>query len=253
MNFELGRCENILVVGAGHGIGHAIVEEILSCNSSAHIFATYRLNSMATGLLNLKESYSKQITLFNLDPTNDSALKELAIDLKSKNIQLDMIINCVGLLHGEGISPEKSLRNFNTQEFLQVMLVNSCVTPLLAKHFESLFSNHKTTAFLTLSAKVGSIEDNRIGGWYSYRASKAALNMLIKNIAIEFSRKKKDCLVLAIHPGTTKTNLSIPFIKNTQYKIHSPRETAVNILNIMKKNNLNSGNFISWDGLEIPW
>jgi NAD(P)-dependent dehydrogenase (short-subunit alcohol dehydrogenase family) len=110
------------------------------------------------------------------------------------------------------------------------------------------------SVFATISAKVGSISDNRLGGWYAYRASKAALNMFIKNIAIEFARNKKKIILLSLHPGTTKTELSEPFTKNTKYQLHTPIETAKNLLSVIENKTLDdSGKFFSWDGEELPW
>jgi NAD(P)-dependent dehydrogenase (short-subunit alcohol dehydrogenase family) len=160
----------------------------------------------------------------------------------------------VGLLHSNTIQPEKSIHRFDPANFLEIMRVNAIVTPLLGKHFLQRFNADTITAFLSISAKVGSIDDNKMGGWHSYRASKAALNMLVKNLAIECKRKYKNCIVLAIHPGTTKTDLSSPFIDRTAYKVHTPFETAENIMNILKSTTLNdTGSFYSWNGSKISW
>ena len=107
---------------------------------------------------------------------------------------------------------------------------------------------------VTISAKVGSISDNKLGGWYGYRASKSALNMFIKNISIEYKNRKAPCIALAIHPGTTDTELSKPFIARSKLTIHTPEQTAENILNVIDSKRLeDSGKFLSWDGTEIAW
>ena len=248
--FQLNQAKNILIVGAGHGIGLALVECFK--DKAVNVFATYRLESKAQDLLKLSQTYS-HIQSIQLDPTNES---EIESEIKKiPNVSLDLIINCVGLLHTESITPEKSLRDFNAESFMEIMRVNTLVSVLLAKHCHKLFNPNNTCAFVSLSAKLGSISDNQMGGWYSYRASKAALNMLMKNIAIEFKRLRKKVIVMAIHPGTTKTALSEKFIQHTNYKIHTPKETAQNILSVID-NQVSAtfeAKFLSWDGTELSW
>jgi NAD(P)-dependent dehydrogenase (short-subunit alcohol dehydrogenase family) len=248
--FKLSEAKNILIVGAGHGIGLALVEYFK--DKDVNVFATYRLEHKAKDLLELSQTYP-HIKSIQLDPTIESEIETEIENIPSSS--LDLVINCVGLLHTESITPEKSLRDFNPESFMEIMRVNALVTPLLAKHCHKLFNPNKACAFVSLSAKLGSISDNQMGGWYSYRASKAALNMLIKNIAIEFKRLRKKVIVLAIHPGTTKTALSEKYIQHTNYKIHTPQETALNILSVI--DNQASENFeakfLSWDGTELSW
>lgn len=244
--------DHALIIGAGHGIGLSITQELLENYSHVNIHATYRILEHAHSLLELQRIYPQRLHLTCLDPVEENQIKEYAEALKSKHIKLDLVINCVGLLHDETIKPEKSLRNFDPSHFMKVMMVNALVTPLLGKHFIHLLSEE--AIFAALSAKVGSIKDNGLGGWYSYRASKAALNMLIKNMAIEFKRQKPKCIVLAIHPGTTQTSLSSPFLGNTHYQVHSAQTTAKNILSVISAQTAeSSGKFLSWDGSEIPW
>jgi NAD(P)-dependent dehydrogenase (short-subunit alcohol dehydrogenase family) len=128
------------------------------------------------------------------------------------------------------------------------------ITPLLAKHFFELLKHKKPSVFAAISAKVGSIQDNQMGGWYGYRASKAALNMFLKNIALEFERRNAKTLVLALHPGTTVTELSKPFIAKTKYTLHTPEQTADNLLAVINEQDISSNKrFLSWDQTELPW
>ncbi|MGK0367235.1 MAG: NAD(P)-dependent dehydrogenase (short-subunit alcohol dehydrogenase family) [Thermoproteota archaeon] len=254
VNFELSKCKNILIIGGGHGIGLALIKTILEQWPKTEIIATYRISANAVELFNLKEKYPERVKTFMLDPTNQSSMFDLSVDISSVSKKLDLIINCVGLLHDENHSPEKSVRTFDPNSFMEVMRVNTVVTPLLAKYFEKFLKKNLVTALITLSAKVGSIGDNKLGGWHSYRASKAALNMLVKNISIEFARKRNNCIVLALHPGTTDTNLSRPFSGNTSLKVHAPEDTAKNILNVINQSKLSdTGSFFSWDGAKIEW
>lgn len=254
MNFDFSKCKNILLVGAGHGIGYSLVEKLLSYHENLNIYATYRIEKNAGTLFRLKDFFEDRLHLYQLDPVLNSQVFELSVELKNLNIEFDCIINSVGMLHSEKITPEKSIKQFDSDSYMSVMKTNSIVTPLLAKHFEKFIVKNKASVFVSISAKVGSISDNRIGGWYSYRASKAALNMLVKGIAIEFERKRMNCIVMAIHPGTTNTELSSPFIKNTKYKIHSSEETAANIVKVITDKTMDdNGKFFSWDGEELPW
>ena len=254
MSFSLRHCRNSIVFGAGHGIGLAFVEYMLTNHPTLTVMATYRSEDKASELFKCQERYPKRLIIKNLDPTLESDIKRAYEECKESGISFDLIINSVGLLHKNDIQPEKSLRTFEEDHFMEIMKVNCIVTPLIAKYFEKLINKESQSAFISLSAKVGSISDNRMGGWYSYRASKAALNMLIKTISIEYSRKKINCIVLAIHPGTTKTLLSAPFIERTNYILHEPIETAANILAVVESKSINdTGKFYSWDNEELDW
>ncbi len=242
MGFNFDQIHTALIVGAGHGIGLEI-SKLLEERGVKEVIATYRNADKASELL------SSNITALQVDPCEEKEIENLSYQIKS----VDLIINCVGMLHNENIWPEKSLKYFDQDSFLEIMRVNATVAPLIAKHFEKKL-NKSISVFANISAKIGSIEDNRLGGWYSYRASKAALNMLVKNISIEFERNRRNCIVLAIHPGTTDTELSKPFAEHTSYKIHTPKQTAANILKIIEGSELDdSGSFYHWDGSLIKW
>ena len=253
MKFDLSQNTNALIIGGGHGIGLALVKQLLELSRENKVSTTYRVPSKAMELFKLQEDYPERLKVFKIDPTNQTAVSDLSIYLSDSD-KFDLIINSVGLLHSDHIIVEKSVRSFSTDNFMEVMRINTVVTPLIAKYFEKFLRKVTTSALISISAKVGSIQDNRMGGWHSYRASKAALNMLVKNIAIEFAHKRNNCIVLALHPGTTDTNLSKPFTSNTSYKLHTPEETAKNILNVINHRELSdSGKFLSWDGAEIEW
>lgn len=254
MIFEFSKAKAMFVCGAGHGIGLSIVKEILYQFPQINVIATFRLRYKAEKLFQLRQDFPDRLKIFQVDPVNETQISDLSIELLSDGIRLDAVINTVGLLHNDSINPEKSLKDFDNRNFIELIKVNTLVTPTLVKHFEKLIPKEIPTAFISLSAKVGSIEDNRMGGWYSYRASKAALNMLIKTIAIELQRKRFKALVLSIHPGTTDTELSKPFIKNTKYTIHTSEESARNILKIIDKRSIQeTGQFLSWNQEIIPW
>jgi len=254
MNFNFKQTSIGFICGAGHGIGLGLTKVLLENYPQLKIHATYRVEHRAEQLLQLHRDYHERLFIHQVDPTKESEINDLVINLKRDEVKIDFILNSVGLLHSEGIHPEKSLRNFNSETFLEVMKVNTVVTPLLAKTLEKVTDKTTLKIFATISAKVGSIQDNKIGGWYSYRASKAALNMLIKNISIEFERKKNNTICLAIHPGTTITDLSKPFIAKTKYQLHSIEECAQNIINVINSKRVeDNGSFYSWDNEELPW
>ena len=143
----------------------------------------------------------------------------------------------------------------NSDNLLRYFQINSIGAILLAKHIMSLLRHKEDSIFANISAKVGSIGDNRLGGWYGYRASKAALNMFVKTISIEYSRRCPKTIVVALHPGTTDTRLSQPFQKNVPpEKLFSVERTVTQLLSVMSGLDIsNSGEFFSWDGQNLPW
>ncbi len=238
-----------LITGAGGGIGLAIVRNLLQSNEYL-VYANYHSDKNSQPLFDLKKKFKEKLILNQADCTVESEVKNLS-NLINEN-KIDLLINTIGVLHSDTLSPEKSLKDFNSNDFLEIMNINVAITLLLAKYFGSTLNDN--SYFVSLSAKVGSISDNRMGGWYSYRISKAALNMAIKNISLEFKRATPQAIVLAIHPGTTDTKLSKPYSSRRNYKLHSPDESAINILRVIKTATKDSsGKFLSWDGGEIKW
>lgn len=170
--------------------------------------------------------------------------------LKTKEL-FQLIINTIGILHNEDWLPEKRLKDINEVQLSQQFLINSIGPALTIKYFSNLL-DVEGGVFATLSAKVGSISDNRLGGWYSYRASKAALNMIIKTAAIELKRTQPNTALIALHPGTVKSSLSRPFNGD---RIGREPEEACNdmlsvLLNIEKED---TGQFKSYSGEDLPW
>ena len=162
-----------------------------------------------------------------------------------------LIINTIGILHSAQWMPEKKLDDLNPEQLQTLMQVNAIGPGLTIKHFSKLL-DPAGSLMATLSAKVGSIEDNRLGGWYSYRASKAALNMLIKTAAIELARTKPHVALIALHPGTVNSRLSQPF-KGQQIG-RPPLDAAQDMLNVLlSASKEDSGTFISYSGERLPW
>lgn len=243
------------VIGASQGIGLEFVRQLLNHPEVELIFATYRTAETAAGLLDLASQFPHKLLTFSLDITQEDEIEKTIQKIQEKVTDLYFVINCVGILHEGNLQPEKSLRQINAQQLLRYFEVNSIGTALLAKHLMPLFRHRSRAVFATISAKIGSIGDNRLGGWYGYRASKAALNMFIRTTAIEYSRRCPKTIVVALHPGTTNTKLSQPFQKNVPpEKLFSTEKTVSQLLTVI--HNLvpeHSGEFFSWDGSFLPW
>lgn len=243
-----------LIVGASQGIGLGFVKQLLTDGRVAHLYATYRHPASAAELLALASSHPK-LTCVPLDVTHEQEVAQCAAQIQKQNSSLDLAINCVGILHDDRLQPEKALRQIEADKLLQYFQINTVPTALLAKHLQPLLKPSRCSVLATISAKVGSIEDNRLGGWYGYRASKAALNMLVKTIAIEYSRRTPKTIVAALHPGTTDTRLSKPFQRNVPpEKLFSVERTVSQLMTVINGlTETDSGKFFSWDGSLLPW
>jgi len=162
-----------------------------------------------------------------------------------------LIINTIGVLHSEQWMPEKKLDDLNQTQLSEMFNTNTIGPALTIKHFSKLL-DPKHGVMATLSAKVGSIEDNRLGGWYSYRASKAALNMIIKTASIEFARTKPNIALVALHPGTVNSGLSQPF--RGQQIDRDPAEAVGDMFHVLENiKKEDSGSFLTYSGEKLPW
>ncbi|USD35000.1 MULTISPECIES: SDR family oxidoreductase [Vibrio] len=233
----------VLIFGGNGGIGHAICQHLAQTIPSTEVHATYR---------NTRPPSSHEAIIWHqLDVTNEAKVQLLANEIKS----LDWIINAVGLLHDKHHGPEKNLKSFDPDFYLKNIMNNAMPTMLIAKHFQSAFKHSSQPKLATISAKVGSIKDNQLGGWYSYRSSKAALNMLLKTLSIEWGRTMPKACVLSLHPGTTDTELSKPFQANVpEGKLFEPDRVAAVLVKIISEATSDiSGSFLSYSGEELPW
>jgi len=234
----------ILVAGASGGIGLAIVKECLHRYPDAVILATCHSKPVTF--------HHPQVQWHTLDIRCEAQVARLA----GATDVLDMVINAIGFLHSAQHRPEKSLKDFDTGFFAGNISLNTLSGVLLAKYFEKALQGASGTSyFVAISAKIGSIKDNNTGGWLSYRMSKAALNMALKTVSIEWRRKLPNCCVLLFHPGTTDTPLSLPFQKNLPAgQLHSPAVTAKALLDLIAHSGpRDSGRFVSYSGNEIEW
>jgi len=241
-----------LVVGGGQGIGLGFVRRLLAQGEIERVYATYRRLESATELLAISDP---RLCCLQMDITDESQIAAVIHQIQSETATLHYVINCAGVLHEGEMQPEKSLRHINTEQLIRYFQVNSIGAILLFKQVQPLVKHSQRSILATISAKVGSIGDNQVGGWYGYRASKAALNMFIKNTAIEYKRTCPQAILVALHPGTTDTRLSSPFQRNVPpEKLFSVDRTVAQLLIVIDGlTPQDSGEFFSWDGSRLPW
>ena len=203
-------------------------------------------------LLDIEDDRLQCITA---DISCEQDLQNLAAEIRKSGTFPDFVINCAGILHENELQPEKSLKQCRQESLSRIFLVNSIGPLLLAREIIPLIPKDRPAHFAALSAMVGSIGDNRLGGWYGYRASKAALNQMMRTLSVECRRTHPQLCITAIHPGTTDTALSKPFQANVKPgKLYTPGQSATRILDVVRSGHAEqSGRFVNWDGRNIPW
>ncbi|MEA5390580.1 SDR family NAD(P)-dependent oxidoreductase [Cyanobium gracile UHCC 0139] len=190
-----------------------------------------------------------------LDLTDDASLAALAARAPAELAPLRVVINTAGLLHDGALQPEKRLSQVNRQALERSFAINAFGPLLLAQAIEAALPRDQPVHFASLSARVGSIGDNRLGGWYAYRAAKAAQNQLLRTLAIEWQRRLPLACVTLLHPGTTATPLSAPFGRSVPpLTLFSPDRAAGHLLDVLEAQTAaRSGAFLAWDGQAVPW
>jgi hypothetical protein len=188
-----------------------------------------------------------------LDLTDEASIAAAARHVEALGAEVRLVIDASGILHDDGLSPEKSWRDLDAAQMARAFAVNAIGPALLMKHFLPLLPRQGRSVFATLSARVGSIGDNRLGGWYSYRASKAALNQFMRTAAIELGRRQPAALCVALHPGTVATPLSAPFVK-AGLDVQTPQQAADRLLDTIERLPPgSSGGFFDHRGNPVPW
>ncbi len=260
----------VLVVGASRGIGFALVEALLSQHEQRFsdlpaepmVLAACRHPAQAEALLALQRVYPERLAIVEVDVANVDSISVLTKAVRQVTSTLDMVINTVGLLHepasADGtpaLRPEKALSQLRVDALVRSFAVNAWAPILLAQALIPLASRQQPFVFASLSARVGSIGDNQIGGWYSYRAAKAAQNQLLKTWAIELKRTHPLASVLILHPGTTDTELSKPFSAQVPpEKLFSKERVARDLLAVIaSRGPADSGGFFDWADQSLPW
>ncbi|XVF86101.1 hypothetical protein PTKIN_Ptkin18bG0014200 [Pterospermum kingtungense] len=236
-----------MVQGASRGIGLEFVKQLLEKNAKGHVIATCRNYTAATGLLELKNQFAERLNILLLDVTIETTIEESAKFITERYGSLNLLINASGILSIPSVlQPETTLRKVQKSSLMLAYEVNAVGPILVIKHMWPLlkagggFGTERDVAVVAnLSARVGSIGDNRLGGWHSYRASKAALNQLTKTMSVEFARKKDPVACILLHPGTVDTDLSRPFQRNVPANKLFTKELSVKkLLNIINNTKL---------------
>ena len=222
-----------LVVGSGGAIGTAFAQAFCADPQCAHVELVSR------------GSHS------DFDLSDPESIRAQAA-LSSGKGPYHMIVDATGAIAINGVGPEKALSSLNAEHLMQAFLINAVGPALVLRHFSPLLAKG-ASVYAKLSARVGSITDNKKGGWYGYRSSKAALNMILQSAAIELQRKNPDLRVVALQPGTVKSKLSQPFT-STYSQILEPAQSVSGMLDALKTLHAKSGAyFLDYKGLEIPW
>ena len=245
-----------LVQGASRGIGLEFVRQLLAQPVVGRVFAGCRVPDQADELVALAAN-EPRLQIVPLDVTVEASIAQASAVVAIATDRLHLVVNCAGILHGDAAAlvPEKRLADVRPEALAASFAVNACGPLLVAKHFERLLAHRDRAVFASISARVGSIGDNRLGGWYAYRGAKAAQNMFTKTLAIEWARSRRNVTCVALHPGTTDTGLSRPFQANVAPdKLFSPERTVHQLLEVIDRlTPADTGRFYAWDGSEIPW
>jgi len=231
--------KNIAIIGSSGAIGNAFVEHYIKDSSVENIFTFSR---------NATDHVSEKVTSFEIDVESQDSIEKAAGQVKDHII--DRIVIASGILHTESFGPEKSIKDLNYETFAKVYSINTIGPALIGRYFIPLMNKNEKSVIAFLSARVGSISDNSLGGWYSYRSSKTALNQIVKNFSIELKRINKNAIALALQPGTVESRFSEPFKKNvSKNKLFTPDYSVGLLSQVIENSSLNeSGSLLSYDG-----
>ncbi|XP_029377325.1 uncharacterized protein LOC115055560 isoform X2 [Echeneis naucrates] len=257
-----------LIQGASRGLGLQFCKHILKNKSTAAVVATCRNPDGAAELRSLAGQHPGRLTVLRLDVQREEDIRGAAERVKENFGRLDLVVNSSAMLHPSG-KGETSLRDVSAQGVISTLTTNTVGPLVMAKYFAPLlqkggggFGQQPTEKakqhngiIVNITAKVGSIGDNGLGGWYSYRMSKAALNMATRNLSIELSRGRPKAVCVSLHPGTVNTDLSRPYHKNVpKDKLFTTEHSVSCLMSIIDALNIEkTGKAYSWDGAELPW
>jgi NAD(P)-dependent dehydrogenase (short-subunit alcohol dehydrogenase family) len=251
-----------LIIGANGGIGREVVKQI----SDQNLFTTiFTLSRSKAGYDANDEPSSPSLVHKIMDTADELEVKNFVNELKSVGIKLSLVICTTGILHQETavddnalgsvtLKPEKRLEDIHEAQLTEYFRINSILPAIWLQNLIKVIDK-QSAKIIFFSARVGSISENALGGWYGYRASKAALNMLVKTAAIEYKRRAPNTSLLCYHPGTVDTGLSKPFQANVKPgKLFTPEFTVTQLLNICATLNAdNSPFYLDWQGETIAW
>lgn len=252
----LTAAAHVLVTGASSGIGLGLVRQLLANRHVAAVTAVSRHASQSKALAALsRETTKERLSMLDVDLVDEASIDALPVQLRERHPRLHLVINAAGVLHADNLRPERSIQQLTRSALDQAFALNAFAPILLARALLPMLDRDESSVFASLSARVGSIADNRLGGWYAYRASKAAQNQLIRTFAIELARRNPKACCLLLHPGTVDTPLTEPFQANVPAeKLFSVERASQQLLEIIAGcTPADSGRFIAWDGSDIPW
>ncbi|HMO42869.1 MAG TPA: SDR family NAD(P)-dependent oxidoreductase [Phenylobacterium sp.] len=234
-----------VVLGAGGGLGGALVRRLAADGGQTEVVALSRRRP---------PDLPAGVSWLYADLDDETSLAAAA-QASARDGPPDLVLVATGRLHGHGLSPEKSWKALEAEALVAAFRANAVGPALAAKHFLPLLPRDRRAVFAALSGPVGSIGDNQLGGWYGYRAAKAALNQFIRTLGVELARQKPLAICAALHPGTVDTALSAPFQARTPAeKLFAPDLAAERLLAVVDSlTPAQSGGFFAWDGSTIPW
>ena len=234
-----------VIFGASGGIGAALVEHLVASNNVAQIYA---------GSRNGAPHPAAKVTSFAFDLEDETSIAAAA-QITRADGPLNLVFVATGVLSNDTLKPEKSWVSQDPASYAKAFAINTTGPAIIGKHFLPHLSRTDKSVFAALSARVGSISDNRLGGWHAYRASKAALNMVVRNFALELAYKNKATIAVTLHPGTVATNLSAPFQSGVAaQKLFTPEYSAAQMLAVIDGlGQEDSGGLFAWDGTKIPF
>ena len=236
--------KNVAVIGSSGAIGNAVSKILLDDESVDSVYNFSR---------SISPNISDKENRIYIDIESEESIKD-AVEKIPEDIKFDLIFVATGILHNDNdVYPEKSIRDISADRFKKVLMINTVGPALVGKYFIPFLNKQNKNVFAFLSARVGSISDNKLGGWYSYRASKTALNQIVKNFSIEIKRSNPNSVFIGLQPGTVKSNLSKPFEKNVKNEnLFTPDYSATKLLEVIDSvTSDDSGKLYAWNGEEI--
>ena len=234
--------KNVAIIGSSGAIGRAFLDAYIADKDISNIYSISRTEV---------KSNDKRIIHINIDVTDEVSVKAAASKIEEN--RLDRLIVATGVLHTKSFGPEKSIKDIKIENFVKIFSVNTFGPALIGKYFLPLMTKDQKSIVAFLSARVGSISENILGGWYAYRASKSALNQIIKNFSIEAKRTNSSGIIIGLQPGTVKSKLSEPFQKNVKKgKLFLPEDSVDSLVKVIENVMQNdSGKIFDWEGEEI--
>lgn len=239
-----------LIAGISGAIGSALAEHYLEKPTETVIGLCRDPGQLKANLRN-----HPRVHLFAWQASSESGFSGAQLAEVLQGSKLENLIYCAGLLHDDTLFPEKRLEDIRADNLMQAFQVNCVGFGMLVQALAPRLRGTHLKRVVAVSAKVGSISDNHLGGWYAYRCSKAALNMMVKNLSVELPRRYSPIACVALHPGTTRSGLSEPFSQSlAKLTVHEPQDTAQHLHGIVSGlTEADNGRFISWDGSDLPW